>query len=134
MKLQLKKNVATQMALRAASEEEESHDGYDLAHRTLFTESTNTFEVQFRLTLTIAKSSHAGAQHFEVEYSSFFETDEEFDEEFKNSAFVRVNAPAIAFPFIRSYVAHVTLIAGYEPVILPSVNYRVPDELAKPQV
>ena len=124
MKLQLKRNIATRMELRAAEMEEVDVEGYDLQHRTIFGESAREFEVQFKLKLTISRS-HA----FTVEYSSQFETDEEFDETFKDSAFVRVNAPAIAFPFIRSYVAHVTLIGGYEPVILPSRNYKVPDEL-----
>jgi preprotein translocase subunit SecB len=125
MKLQLKRNIATRMELRDADPEEAEVEGFDLHHRTLFGDSKREFLVQFRLKLTISKT-----HSFAVEYSSFFETDADFDEAFKESAFVRVNAPAIAFPFIRSYVAHVTLIAGYEPVILPSVNYKVPDDLA----
>lgn len=97
-------------------------EGFDLRHRTIFTESTRQFTVEFQLRLTIERS-----RAFFVEYSSLFETDTDFDDAFRESSFVRVNAPAIAFPFIRSYVAHITLIGGYESVILPSVNYRVPD-------
>jgi preprotein translocase subunit SecB len=58
-----------------------------------------------------------------AEYIAIFETSEDYEEAFKTSKFVKMNAPAIAFPFLRSYIAHITLIAGYNPVVLPSVNF-----------
>ncbi|MGM0635777.1 MAG: protein-export chaperone SecB [Bacteroidota bacterium] len=52
-----------------------------------------------------------------------FSTEEEIEEEFKFSDFPKINAPAIAFPFIRSYISNFTLQSGFEPVILPSINF-----------
>lgn len=52
-----------------------------------------------------------------------FELEEGVTEEFKSSDFPAVNAPAIAFPFIRAYVSNLTLQSGIDPVILPSINF-----------
>ena len=83
--------------------------------------------MEFRLGVTVDKS-----YRLTVQYTSQFETDSEFGADFRDSSFVRINAPAIAFPFIRSYVAHITLIGGFESVILPSVNFTVKDSDIKP--
>lgn len=53
----------------------------------------------------------------------FFETDEDITDEFKSSAFVKINSPAILFPFIRSYINTITTNSGIAPVILPSINF-----------
>lgn len=60
---------------------------------------------------------------FDVEYHSLFITDSEINEDFRNSHFPTKNAAAIAFPFLRSFIATVTLNAGFEPIILPSINF-----------
>lgn len=52
-----------------------------------------------------------------------FSTEEEINEDFKFSDFPKINAPAIAFPFIRAYISNLTLQSGFEPVILPSINF-----------
>lgn len=53
----------------------------------------------------------------------FFKTDEPISEEFKLSDFTTINAPSIAFPYLRSYISNLTLQSGYDPVILPSINF-----------
>lgn len=58
-----------------------------------------------------------------TEMRFFFETDSPITEDFKNSSFPTVNAPAIAFPYLRSFLSIVTMQAGYPPVMLPSVNF-----------
>lgn len=55
--------------------------------------------------------------------SFVFTTEEKITEEFKFSDFPKINAPAIAFPFIRSYISNLTLQSGFDPVILPSINF-----------
>ena len=64
-------------------------------------------------------------KHFDLDFqvSFVFTTENEIDEEFKFSNFPKINAPAIAFPFIRSYVSNFTLQSGFDPVILPSINF-----------
>jgi preprotein translocase subunit SecB len=52
-----------------------------------------------------------------------FECDGEFPESFKDSDFIKVNAPAIAFPYLRAFISNVTLQCGLSPIILPSINF-----------
>jgi len=59
----------------------------------------------------------------ELEAAYVFTVDEEITEDFKFSDFPKINAPAIAFPYIRSYISYLTLQSGFEPVILPSINF-----------
>ena len=66
---------------------------------------------------------HEGEFKISVKYSAWFLTSEDFNEEFLNSEFALVNAPAIAYPFLRSFISNLTLNAGYHPVILPTVNF-----------
>lgn len=66
----------------------------------------------------------------EVEYQATFEADEPITEKFRSSNYPKINAPAIAYPFLRSFVSTVTVNAGYESVLLPTVNFV---ELAKQQ-
>lgn len=60
---------------------------------------------------------------FKVSYQSFFTTNVEISDEFKKSTFPKVNAPAIAFPFYRAFIANFLLNSGFEPILLPSVNF-----------
>ncbi|KWU51857.1 protein-export chaperone SecB [Pseudomonas palleroniana] len=80
--------------------------------------SEKNFFVVFALTLHLDEEVV-----IKLGYKSRFETDNEIDEEFKSSNFPYVNAPAIAYPFLRAFVANITLSSGYAPVMLPSVNF-----------
>lgn len=56
-----------------------------------------------------------------------FVTSEEIDDDFKNSHFVKINSPAILYPFVRSYINTITTNSGISPIILPSVNFSSQD-------
>lgn len=58
-----------------------------------------------------------------AEMRFFFETDDIITDEFKNSTFPVINAPAIAFPYLRSFLSTITMQSGYPPVMLPSINF-----------
>lgn len=58
-----------------------------------------------------------------LKYAAWFSTENPIGDEFKNSPFPKVNAPAIAFPFLRSFISTITLNAGFKPVMLPSINF-----------
>lgn len=58
-----------------------------------------------------------------VEMRFFFKTDSVITDDFKNGPFPAINAPAIAFPYLRSFLSILTMQAGYPPVMLPSVNF-----------
>ncbi len=63
-----------------------------------------------------------------VESLFTFRLDDKITEDFKLSDFPKINAPAIAFPYLRAFISNLTLQAGVPPVILPSINFV---ELAK---
>lgn len=79
----------------------------------------NTFKVIFEMAIELEEG-----KLLNITYSSEFEADEIIDDEFKASPFPAVNAPAIAYPFLRSFIGTMLLNAGYEPVLLPSINFQ----------
>jgi preprotein translocase subunit SecB len=79
---------------------------------------TDSFFVDFDLSLKTKDD-----KYLNVIYRSYFETSEPINQEFKSGDFPYVNAPAIAFPFLRAFVANFTLAAGCDPVMLPAVNF-----------
>jgi preprotein translocase subunit SecB len=92
---------------------------FDLKLGIKFHEEINDlFSVIFSI-----KVIHPGVFELDTEYIVWFKTSEPINEAFKQSDFPSVNAPAIAFPFLRSFISTVTLNAGYEPAILPSINF-----------
>jgi preprotein translocase subunit SecB len=60
---------------------------------------------------------------FKLKAVAHFSTNTAITEEFKTSPFIEMNAPAIAFPYIRVFISNITLNAGYNPVVLPSFNF-----------
>jgi len=54
---------------------------------------------------------------------ALFETKQTIDEDFKKSSFANQNSPAIAFPYIRSFISTFTVNAGLDPIILPAFNF-----------
>ena len=81
---------------------------------------TNTADID-RILENNFKQSVGDAEWLDMRV--FFNTSDKINQKFKDSKFIIINAPAIAFPFMRSFVATVTLNAGYSPAILPSVNF-----------
>ena len=52
-----------------------------------------------------------------------FSTQNDIDDDFRNSSFIDINAPAIAFPYVRAFISNLTLNSGYDPIVLPSYNF-----------
>ncbi|MDQ3395307.1 MAG: protein-export chaperone SecB [Bacteroidota bacterium] len=61
--------------------------------------------------------------HIEIIYIALFQCEKEITDVFKASPFVSLNAPAIAFPFLRSFITTLTANAGIDPIILPAINF-----------
>lgn len=87
-------------------------DGYSEEHKA-------SFIVRFNLALK-SKESFA----LSMVYVAYFDADDELDDKFKNSHFPKVNAPAIAYPFLRSFISTLTVNAGYGAVLLPTINFQ----------
>lgn len=86
-----------------------------------YSDSAPTF---FIVKFTTSVESSSSGYKLDLDFVAEFETDNDIDDEFKSSQFPVVNAPAIAYPFLRAFVSNFTLNAGFEPVILPTINFQ----------
>ena len=125
MKIQLKdwkvKNLSFEM--KDPNVNENDTNTFSFKHAPSFsTEESQEFIIGFQVNL------NNDNYNIKLEIIFLFEGDEVIDECFQNSPFVKINAPAIAFPYVRSYVSNLTLQSGFPPAMLPSVNFV---ELAK---
>ena len=80
-------------------------------------------ENQFAVIFEIGLSSKRKTFKFKVKATAHFEASEKVTEDFANSPFALINAPAIAFPYVRTFISNFTLNSGYNPVMLPSFNF-----------
>ena len=92
---------------------------FGLKTTSLFADGTDMFAVQFELDM------HDPMYNLSIKILYEFKLlDGVVDEAFKASSFPKVNAPAIAFPYLRALVSTITLQAGLGPVMLPSINFN----------
>lgn len=117
MKLLLKESFVNRLLLVEA-EGRTIESGFALRFKPLFNEGGKEFTVMFDF-YYITESEKA----LRIEFHSVFTTDSVIDEKFKESKFPVVNAPAIAFPFLRAFVANFLISAGFNPILLPSFNF-----------
>lgn len=82
-------------------------------------EDKHIFAIIFELTLENKERNF----YLKVEAHNHFRLNQEITDEFKDSTFINVNAPAIAFPYVRAFISNLTLNSGYDPIILPSYNF-----------
>jgi len=90
----------------------------DVNHSAGFNNNSKFFKITFKVSV---KSE--AALNLALEHDSFFEAKEIITEEFKQSSFTTQNAPAIAFPYVRSFISLLTLNAGLPPLMLPTYNF-----------
>lgn len=81
-------------------------------------ENKNLFQIVFIVTI----SGKENQCYIQVKAIADFEAVGEVSEEIYQS-FVNVNAPAIAYPYLRAFVSNIVLQAGMAPIILPPVNF-----------
>lgn len=117
MKIQLENWKVTELTF-SIRESKDEEGGFQINLGQNFPEEhANVFVVGFKLNLN--------DPDFEMDLNAsfVFKCDEAITEEFKASDFPRVNAPAIAFPFLRAYISNLTLQSGLRPLMLPSINF-----------
>jgi preprotein translocase subunit SecB len=81
----------------------------------------------YAVNFNIALSRENKSFQLSLKASAIFSTQKPIDDEFKESGFVKINSPAIAFPYVRSFISTLTTNAGINPVILPAYNFSNPD-------
>ncbi|HKM93446.1 MAG TPA: protein-export chaperone SecB [Prolixibacteraceae bacterium] len=103
-----------------ASDEQKSKMDVSIEFGLGFDEQqSNNYSVTFKVELKRQNNSFS----LNLQATALFESQEPIDENFKKSGFVKTNSPAIAFPFIRSFINTLTTNAGISPVILPAFNF-----------
>jgi len=87
------------------------------------------FAVLFDLTISLDSTNR-----LHVTYLAVFETEADITEEFKKSHFPKVNAAAVAYPYLRAFVSQFSVLAGFEVYTLPIRNFAkaVPTNRADP--
>lgn len=99
-------------------QEVRNENSFDLSTGHFFTEEDkNNFEIGFEVTINDKEFD------LKLEAIFIFKLDEDLTEDFKLSDFPKINAPAIAFPYLRAFVSNITLQSGFKPVMLPSINF-----------
>jgi len=99
-------------------------------------EIPNVFWIDFELNI----KNESNSFELKVKFATAFESSLPINAEFLKSDFVKINAPAIAFPYMRAFISSFTLNAGYAPVILPTFNFQKivqeqdNEELLKPPI
>ncbi|WP_236450772.1 protein-export chaperone SecB [Stutzerimonas stutzeri] len=100
--------------------DEKVESKFALNHTAAYAEdSSRAFAIIFDFSTVLPEQS----LELELEYLAEFKTDEDISDEFKQSGFPKVNAPAIAFPYLRAFISNLLLSGGHNPVLLPSINF-----------
>ena len=127
MKFKLVKTLAKKISINVidTQEDQELPLGLSLDEMTVNTHVANeaikkNFAISFQVK---SKLNTDETVELFVDFWAFFESDSELDDKFINGHFTQVNAPAIAFPYLRSFVTNILVSAGYPAVYLPTVNF-----------
>jgi len=91
-------------------------------------ENKKSYTVKFKIDL----ANESKDFNLDIVAVAFFETITDMDDDFKNSNFIKVNSPAIAFPFVRSYINTITTNSGFSPILLPAFNFAQTDVPKEP--
>lgn len=70
------------------------------------------------------KCKHKEDINVRLEYQATFEADSTLPESLEGNKFIYINAPAIAYPFLRAAIANIFLQSGYSPMMLSSINFQ----------
>lgn len=102
----------------------------------MFNDNPRWFAKVFHINL-IAPSPGAEVVKCNIIFHTVFECSAIIDQNFLKSEFAKISAPAIGFPYVRAFLSTVSLQAGLQPIILPSINFvqfsKEFDEITEPQ-
>lgn len=128
MSIQFLGTKVTNLTLAVNEDKEvKLEDNFKLSYSNGYSdEDKKAFIVKFFVNLSSEEENFV----LDLEYVGLFASEEDISDKFKKSHFPSVNAPAIAYPFLRSFVNTVTVNSNLNPVILPTINFQ---ELARSQ-
>ncbi|MCD8416344.1 protein-export chaperone SecB [Tenacibaculum finnmarkense genomovar finnmarkense] len=118
MKIQLENWKVLKLNFTSNEEVNTKENSFDLKTGHFYPEDElDTFGIGFEIEINDKRFD------LNIETVFMFKLDKNISEEFKLSNFPKINAPAIAFPYLRAYISNLTLQSGFEPIILPSINF-----------
>lgn len=116
MNIRLVKSLVDDLSLLKTNE---PLDEIKFSLATAFSEDClNAFSIVFDLQVKVGND-----RALTVKYISEFQADQDISEDERSLHFFSINAPAIAFPFLRAYIANFMLSSGFDPMILPTINF-----------
>lgn len=89
---------------------------------------------QFHLELIVEIKEEAEKFHIALNTISVFEFPADADVEQYKANFFTLNAPAIAFPYIRAYITNLSAQSGLLSIILPTFNLTAMGEKLKENI
>lgn len=118
MKIRLNDWHIVELNFSVVKNEKRKENSFDLSLGHFFPEDKKeSFGVTFNIEIKDKRFDLV------LEAIFMFTVDGEISEEFKLSDFPKINAPAIAFPYLRAYISNLTLQSGFEAIMLPSINF-----------
>lgn len=119
MQLRLSSNKVQELHILQTTEKENEKNSINFRYdSTQSDENKRNFTLTFDFTLTSERGFEVRLKH-----DFHFETDADLDDKFWSGSFHKINAPAIAYPYLRAFVSTILLNSGLEAVILPSINF-----------
>ena len=88
---------------------------------TLRNETKKLGNDNYEIALSTSVTNASKSMDIFVKMTARFEVEPTLDEDVKQSL-IRVNAPAILFPYIRAYISSLTGLSGLAPIIIPPIN------------
>lgn len=117
MQINIQRNEVVSMLIRETTQDSDEYKPeFNLGFNVEFMEKE--FHVIFNARVTVDEK-----KEILIVYKSIFKTDIDIDEEFKRSKFPYVNAPSIAFAFLRAFIGNITMLSGFSVVMVPSINF-----------
>lgn len=83
-------------------------------------EGTNN---QFRINYKIGLKNIGETLILSADYHAIFVTNGPINNELLSSSLIKVNACAIGFPYLRSFISQLSVNAGIPAIILPTINF-----------
>jgi preprotein translocase subunit SecB len=114
-------NFLVNPAISSSPDEIQADLRYTANHNIGIPEDSGlSFIVMFEVRVS---SEALGAVNLFVRAYAEFTSATPVDKVFADSSLVRRNAPAIAFPFIRSYIHTITIHSGMPGILLPTMSF-----------
>lgn len=112
--------MQAQETTNAGMQHELVMDALQVEVRVPSAEDNKAFAICFELHATASAELKV---KIHCEYWAFFASTEPLTQAFLESNFTSVNVPAIAYPYLRSFVTASLVNAGYTALYLPTLNF-----------